>query len=404
MDVIEVSGGTLEILGENDPEVVEIGYVVVGSGSGGGTGPQGPPGPQGIQGPTGPKGDTGAQGVKGDQGATGATGPPGADGATGPQGIQGIQGVAGPTGPEGPQGLKGDQGIQGVKGDPGDPANIAAHEAAEDPHPQYLTASEGDATYSLTTHNHDSAYSAIGHTHTDLQAKNVLTAKGDLYAATAASTVARVAVGSNGQVLTADSAVASGVKWATPAAGGSSGDPAVYPLSGYGLLAASGDPMEFMGNGGALSNTITFARVWIPANVTITKLWCAVRNGGTYTTSATPNQIAVYTDAGVLVSATPNDNTLWTAAGWRGGTLPTPIASQGTGRFIYIATIYGGMANLTIPYPQGANDANGVWFSTPPIGTNRRGFYIEGQTALPASFNPATAGIASPFITLVGVS
>jgi hypothetical protein len=45
--------------------------------------------------------------------------------------------------------------------------------------------------------------------------KSTLTTKGDIYVATAASTPARVGVGSNNQVLTADSAQAAGVKWAT---------------------------------------------------------------------------------------------------------------------------------------------------------------------------------------------
>lgn len=48
----------------------------------------------------------------------------------------------------------------------------------------------------------------------------LLTTKGDIYAATAASTPARLGVGSNNTVLTADSAAATGLKWATPAAGG----------------------------------------------------------------------------------------------------------------------------------------------------------------------------------------
>ena len=60
--------------------------------------------------------------------------------------------------------------------------------------------------------------------------KSTVTTKGDLIVATASSTVTRVAVGANNTVLTADSAIASGVKWAAASGGGSTPD--IFMLMG----------------------------------------------------------------------------------------------------------------------------------------------------------------------------
>jgi len=51
-------------------------------------------------------------------------------------------------------------------------------------------------------------------------AKTIVDAKGDIIAATAADTVARLAVGANNTILTADSTTATGLKWAAAASGG----------------------------------------------------------------------------------------------------------------------------------------------------------------------------------------
>ena len=54
----------------------------------------------------------------------------------------------------------------------------------------------------------------------DILTKKIADAKGDLLVGTADNAISRVAVGTNGHVLTADSTETSGVKWAAPAAVG----------------------------------------------------------------------------------------------------------------------------------------------------------------------------------------
>jgi hypothetical protein len=61
---------------------------------------------------------------------------------------------------------------------------------------------------------------------------STLTTKGDTYVATASATVTRLGAGTNGQVLTADSTDAKGIKWATPTTGSVTSITAGTGLSG----------------------------------------------------------------------------------------------------------------------------------------------------------------------------
>lgn len=101
---------------------------------------------------------------------------------------------------------------------------------------KYVTGSDSRLTDARTPTAHTHAQADITDLATDLSAKvakSTMTAKGDILAASGASTPARVGVGTNGDVLTADSTQASGVKWA-PASTGSAtpSGPAGGVLSG----------------------------------------------------------------------------------------------------------------------------------------------------------------------------
>lgn len=108
---------------------------------------------------------------------------------------------------------------------------LAAHTAASDPHSQYLTAAEGSAAFDALGSSAsalasataaDAAHVAASDPHTGYLRESVLTAKGSLYVATASATVTEIGIGTNGQVLTADSTQTPGLKWATPSGGGGS--------------------------------------------------------------------------------------------------------------------------------------------------------------------------------------
>lgn len=85
----------------------------------------------------------------------------------------------------------------------------------------------------------------------DLVQRTLVDAKGDLLVATADNALARRGVGSNGQVLTADSADTTGVRWAAPAGGGGAPNTDEFDGTSLGVVSApQGVP------------TIDFSSVW----------------------------------------------------------------------------------------------------------------------------------------------
>lgn len=117
-------------------------------------------------------------------------------------------------------------------------ANATARDAAvtspQEGNACYLKDTDTILVYSGSTWATQSASNPIS--------ANIVDAKGDLIAATAADTVSRLAVGTNGQVLTADSTAATGIKWASAAG-----------ITNWSLLNSGGTALT-----GAASITVSF--------------------------------------------------------------------------------------------------------------------------------------------------
>jgi hypothetical protein len=106
----------------------------------------------------------------------------------------------------------------------------------------------------------------------------IVDAKGDLIGATAADTPARLAVGTNGQVLTADSTAATGLAWASSSPLTTKGDLYTYSTTNA-RLAIGADYGFLQANSGATTGNEWNATAWTAYTPAISS------NGGTITTA-----------------------------------------------------------------------------------------------------------------------
>lgn len=204
-----------------------------------------------------------------------------------------------------------------------------------------------------------------------------------------------------GGALTVSGSLTVGGSPVTPGGGGGS----TYPVSGYGLLGATGDPLNFMAASTLGNNTIFYARCYVPANQAVGSLWVAIRTGGTWDAATGPNGIGLFDDTGTFVDRTNTTGTMFEANGWRGGALLSgTVAAQTSGRFVYLGLLARGMTvDPVFPLPSSLTDSHAPWFDSGVSVTKRRAMFVGG-TAFPASFDPTSAGTATAAVPLMGFS
>lgn len=245
----------------------------------------------------------------------------------------------------------------------------------------------GNPTVDVTVANLTGiAESQVTNLTTDLAAKvplSTATTKGDLLAATASATIARLGIGSDTQVLTADSTQTTGMKWAT-AGGGST--PIDFNAARLGLAYITWPPELAIQSGGAGLSAGTFVteEIYLNGSTPLTQLGCWLVTEGV--TASGANELAIFTIAGVLVDKTADMSTQFATSGGGiniFGTLLGGTQTPAAGRYIVSAVCHFSGTNPKIA-------ATGGLPNVPQFQGVSPGGYLTGQTATPASFTPTT--------------
>lgn len=216
------------------------------------------------------------------------------------------------------------------------------------------------------------------------QAPLPVDAKGDLLVGAADDVLARLPVGGNGQVLTADSAASAGVKWAAASGGGASlGSLAV----GTYLRSPTTNPASTVAMG---SGQAQFARVHVPAQTPFDRI--AVNITVPPGTAGTA-RLGVFSDVAGLPSALLLDaGTVDILAGGAGvKAIPISLTLQ--------AGVYwlGAQNEHTGTNPTYSAIANNPLLMAASLTTLYSGAFLNRTGAFPATL-PAAAAVGTPVI------
>lgn len=141
----------------------------------------------------------------------------------------------------------------------------------------------------------------------------IVTAKGDIIAASASATPDNLAVGTNGQVLTADSTATLGVKWATPTDTNLTFN--AQTGTSYSLVAGDVNKLVTLSNASTITLTVPNGVFTTGQQINIQQLGAGsvqIRNDGTTVltstgaTSTAPNLRAQYSAATIICTSSNN--------------------------------------------------------------------------------------------------
>lgn len=220
-------------------------------------------------------------------------------------------------------------------------------------------------------------------------------AKGDLYVASAADTVGRLAVGANGTVPTANSGDTAGIGYAYP----ESNIPAVWREMTT-VKALPARPHEMDTSFTMVDGQFRIAAIYLPFDATLTGIgWYQQTQGDT--TADNENRLGLYTSDGTtltLVASCADDGALWEGSGFQEKAFSSTYPAQAGLYFLGFLSNWSAAA-VTPVMLSSSNDTAAVLptnrksgaASSNPFGT------LGGQATLPLSVGFASitqSGIA----------